>query len=197
MIPLRIASTNPGKLYEFQNLLAPHFQIVSSEGTPLEVVEDGDTYQKNALKKAKAYSERFSGLVLSDDSGLEIDVLKGAPGVFSARWGGDITWEERFQLLYQSLRPYPPETWTARFRCVLCLCSADLAPLFFEGVCEGKIVAQPKGTLGFGYDPVFYSNDLKKTFGEASESEKDGVSHRARACFSLKEWAQKNLHMST
>jgi len=197
-LSLILASSNPGKLKEFHTLLAPVIEVVPADERAPFVVEDGSSYQENALKKAQAYHKVYSCTVLADDSGLEIDVLHGAPGIFSARFGGEgISWNERFKKLYQELKTFPPKTWTARFRCVLCLYLKDSPPIFFEGVCEGMIVPSAQGHAGFGYDPIFFSSELKKTFGQAKENEKGLISHRARACFAVKRWAEKNLHKLT
>lgn len=195
MKKLLIASQNPGKLKEFQSLLGGSFQVIHPTEISLEVLEDGKTYQENALKKAQAFFEHYQMPVLSDDSGLEIDVLGGAPGIHSARYGGkESSYEKKFQSLLVELSPFPEESWTARFRCVLCFFySKEAPPRYFEGVCEGRILRKPEGKEGFGYDPLFYSLDLKKPLGLASKAEKSQVSHRARAIQSFLHWAQNNL----
>ncbi|NBX77283.1 MAG: RdgB/HAM1 family non-canonical purine NTP pyrophosphatase [Proteobacteria bacterium] len=190
-----IATQNLGKLKEFQNLLAPLFKCLPSDHRAPEVDENGTTYRENAFKKAKAYAEIYQVPVLSDDSGLEIDVLHGAPGLWSARFGGaGISWTERFQKLYAQLAPFPAEQWSARFRCVLCFLIPHQEPFYFEGVCEGRIDQNPQGSGGFGYDPIFYSSQLGKSLGEATSAEKAQVSHRAQAVQALLEWAKKNPH---
>jgi XTP/dITP diphosphohydrolase len=190
-----IATQNLGKLKEFQSLLPPPFNCFPADHRAPEVDENGTTYRENAFKKAKAYVEIYQIPVLSDDSGLEIDVLNGAPGLWSARFGGkDISWEERFQKLYDQLAPYPSDQWTARFRCILCYLIPQGEPLYFEGVCEGKIDENPKGSKGFGYDPIFYSSQLRKSLGEALSAEKTQVSHRAQAVRAFLAWAKKNPH---
>ena len=181
MNSLLIATQNAGKLREFQALLRPRFQCVSVDATAPAVLEDGKTYQENAFKKAKAFFEHYHQPVLSDDSGLEVDALSGAPGIHSARFGGEaISWPERWKLLHEKLANFPEKDWAARFRCVLCYFEGQV-PLYFEGLAEGLIVRTPKGGKGFGYDPIFYSTELKKTFAEASEAEKDRASHRGLA----------------
>jgi XTP/dITP diphosphohydrolase len=190
-----IASQNLGKLKEFQSLLSPQFSCVPADHRAPEVDENGTTYRENAYKKAKAYVEIYQIPVLSDDSGLEIDALNGAPGLWSARFGGEgISWKERFQKLYEQLAPYPADQWTARFRCILCYLIPRGEPLYFEGVCEGRIDRNPKGTGGFGYDPIFYSSQLAKSLGEAPSAEKALVSHRAQAVQAFLDWAKKNPH---
>jgi len=190
-----IATQNLGKLNEFQSLLSSLFESVPADHRAPEVDENGTTYQENALKKANAYSKIYQLPVLSDDSGLEIDVLNGEPGLWSARFGGEgISWKERFNKLYEKLAPFPPDQWSARFRSVLCFLTPQGAPVYFEGVCEGRIDQNPKGASGFGYDPIFYSSQLGKSLGEATSEEKAQVSHRAKAVAAFLEWAKKNPH---
>ncbi|MFM8268680.1 MAG: RdgB/HAM1 family non-canonical purine NTP pyrophosphatase [Pseudomonadota bacterium] len=195
MTPLLIATQNAGKLREFQGLLDPCFKCVLPDDRAPQVDENGITYAENAFKKAKEFLNIYKLPVLSDDSGLEIDVLKGAPGIWSARFGGEtLSWPERFQKLYELLALHPENQWSARFRCVLCLLLPKEEPIYFEGICEGKILKAPLGGGGFGYDPIFYSIQLKKSLGEASEAEKAQVSHRAAAVQPLLNWAKKNPH---
>lgn len=195
MTPLLIATQNSGKLKEFESLLSPSIRCIRADHQAPQVEEDGKTYAENALKKAKAFQSVYQLPVLSDDSGLEIDVLKGAPGIWSARFGGEkISWKERFQKLYELLAPYSENEWTARFRCVLCLLLPNQEPIYFEGLCEGRIDHSPLGEQGFGYDPIFYSLILKKSLGEATPAEKAQVSHRAEAVRALLDWIKKNPH---
>lgn len=192
MNSLLLATTNLGKIKEFNELLSDFVSCCEPHPPVPRVIEDGQTYRENALKKAQAFYDIYRVPTLADDSGLEIDVLKGEPGVHSARFGGEeITWPERFAYLLKKLAVFPPDQWTARFRCVLCLYDSH-GPHFFEETCEGKIISLPTGNQGFGYDPLFFSFDLKKTFGEASKAEKSKVSHRAKAVLTLKNWLQKN-----
>jgi len=186
-VKLLLASENLGKLSEFQELLGGKITCLSAADTTLprkftpQIVEDGETYFENALKKAMGYYRAFGIPVLSDDSGLEVDPLNGAPGVFSARFGGEeISWPDRWRLLHEKLAPFSRDTWRARFRAVLCYYDGETVPRFFQGVTEGLIV-EAKGAKGFGYDPIFYSDVLKKTFGEASSAEKHRCSHRSAA----------------
>lgn len=192
---LLIASANVGKLKEVQFLLADRVRCVLPtdpifEGVPRpEVLEDGQTYQENSLKKARAYFKAYKVPVLSDDSGLEVDALEGKPGIHSARFGGEsISWPERWQHLFLKLKGHKPDTWTARFRCVLCYYDGSRPPEFFEGTTEGRIVSCPQGDNGFGFDPIFFSSILGKTFGEASPQEKGGVSHRSQALKKFVNW---------
>lgn len=193
--PLLIATENVGKLNEFQRLLGDLFTCTTSLDPSLprkqllQVVEDGDTYYENALIKAIGYFRTFRVAVLADDSGLEVDVLNGAPGVFTSRFGGEsLGVEERWKFLHQSLAPFPEDTWIARFRSVLCYYDGVRVPVFFEGTTEGRILPGPLGKEGFGYDPIFYSSSLKKGFGEASAEEKQNCSHRAVATRQFLTW---------
>jgi XTP/dITP diphosphohydrolase len=148
------------------------------------VEETGDTFDENAILKALAYAEATGLLALADDSGLEIDALGGAPGVHSARWAGvDTTYEERFQLLEQRLAGIPDEQRTARYRCAIALAEPAPRGLYavVSGTLEGRIARTPRGTEGFGYDPIFSLPERGKTVGELTAAEKNSITHRARA----------------
>lgn len=194
MPTLFLATSNLGKIGEFRDLLKGFTLTHPSQAefeslTPPEVVEDGLTYYENALKKALRYFEMYRRPVLADDSGIEVDALYGAPGVNSAYFGGEkISWAERWQHLWKQLSGVPQGEWTARFRAVLCYYDGQNPPRFFEGVTEGKVLPTPRGNDGFGYDPIFFSKDLGKSFGEASALEKHRASHRARAVQAFLEW---------
>lgn len=193
MKPLLIATSNQGKIAELKALLGGEFLCESADPRAPEVVEDGRTYCENAEKKARAFFSVYQLPVLSDDSGLEIDALNGEPGLYSARFGGvALSWPDRWKYVLSALQDVAEPFWTARFRAVLCYFDGKKAH-FFEGLTEGRIVAQPKGENGFGYDPIFYSTELGKTFGEASETEKSQVSHRARAAQHFLQWSLKNV----
>ena len=185
---LLLASTNSGKVKEFRYLLGHGVKTVApwdpqfNGKTSPEVVEDGNSYYEHALKKALAFYEVFKTPVLADDSGLEVDLLGGRPGVDSATYGGEgLSWLERWKKLYSELGSHPKDKWTARFRCVLCYYDGKTVPQFYEGTVEGTILPEPSGDNGFGYDPIFYSTLLKKSFGQAELPEKALVSHRAKA----------------
>jgi len=185
--PLLVATHNPGKVEEFKAMFAGKVATVSPFDEPLQsiefpgVEENGDTYHANALIKARAYQKIYGLAVLSDDSGFEIEPLGNRPGLYSARYGGKITFPQRWELLYRELAAVPTERWRARFRCVLCFLPISGEPRYFEGTTEGKMVKPPRGEGGFGYDPVFQSDVLGKTFGEATPAEKDAISHRSVA----------------
>ncbi len=193
---LLLGTQNPGKVTELRALLAGRRDVVGladlGRAIP-EVVEDGTTYYENALKKAVAY-QRLSGLVVvSDDSGLEIDCLGGAPGVDSAYFGGPhLTWPQRWAYVASQVKAFPVAKWTARFRCVLCYFDGKNAPIFFEGTTEGRLLAEPDGSSGFGYDPILFSNELSMSFGRASDDAKNRVSHRAKAFKAFGEWLDQS-----
>ncbi len=190
-----LGTQNPGKVAEFRLLLGNDYSVLGLSDCGIQVVpvpETGTTYFENSLAKAVGY-QALSGLsVLADDSGLEVDALAGAPGVFSADLGGsEISWPERWAVLWQKLRSRPEAEWTARFRCVLCFYSPGAVPRFFEGVAEGKVLPTAVGSQGFGYDPIFFSNELGRGFAEATPFEKNRVSARAKALRSLREWLDR------
>jgi XTP/dITP diphosphohydrolase len=194
VLQLLLGTTNRGKLDEVQAYLKRlplKTLALSSLGTWPAVVEDGATYEDNALKKARTLAEYSGYLTLADDSGLEVDALNGAPGVFSARYcgeeGNDGKNNER---LLEQLKCVPEEERTARFVCVLALCapkSHGAKEWMVRESCEGRIAFTPKGRNGFGYDPVFFYPQLGKTFGEIDREVKTTVSHRGKA---LKKLAQ-------
>jgi len=185
--PLLIATTNPGKLREFQDLLADlknKIQLImpSEINLNLEVVEDGHTYLANSNKKALAYCKASGLLTLADDSGLEVDALNGAPGLYSARYSPKpgATDADRRAFLLENLHPHE-RPWTARFRCLVSLASPNGDLYTTEGICEGEIILEERGSNGFGYDPIFLLGNRGKTMAELSMQEKNTLSHRARA----------------
>jgi XTP/dITP diphosphohydrolase len=187
---LVVATNNPGKLREFRRLMAGHpWRLVSlsEAGWTGELDEPGQTYAENALAKASAASTALRMPALADDSGIEVDALRGWPGPMSARWlGPGSSDEERLQGLIAEVDRLTPGDRHVRYVCVVALCRPLAEPLTAHGECLGTLVA-PRGSRGFGYDPVFLSEDLGITFGEAGDAAKDGVSHRARALRRLAE----------
>jgi len=180
---LLIATHNPGKVREFQFLLAPlkaRLCFPSELGLQLEVPEDGDTYADNAHQKALAYGCASNLPTLADDSGLEVDALDGAPGIRSARFtpGQDA---DRVTALLAQLRDVAWEQRTARFRCVVVIATPSGELHSAEGMCEGMIAFEPAGEGGFGYDPVFYLPDHDCTMAQLPQAQKNRISHRARA----------------
>jgi len=182
---LLLASTNPGKLREMRALLKDvkvHLLSPRDLGLAIEVEETGATYAENAARKARAFSLR-SGLVsLADDSGLEVDALGGAPGLYSARYAPHpgATDADRRAYLLQQLQDQP-RPWSARFRCTVAIALPSGEVHFTEGVCPGEIIPEERGRGGFGYDPVFLIPSLNKTMAELSLQEKNKISHRALA----------------
>ncbi len=181
---LVVATNNPGKLREFRRLLAGHpWRVLSlgEAGWAGELNEPGQTYAENALAKASAVSTALRVPTIADDSGIEVDALRGWPGPISARWLGPGTSDEdRLQGLIAEVDRLTPGNRRVRYVCVVALCRPLAEPLTAHGECLGCLVA-PRGSRGFGYDPAFLSEDLGITFGEADNDAKDSVSHRARA----------------
>lgn len=182
---LLIATNNGGKVEEFRALLRDlnlDLVVPSEVALELHVVEDGRTYAENASKKALAFA-RASGLVsLADDSGLEVDALDGAPGLYSARYSSlpGAADADRRALLLKNLEGLPPP-WTARFRAAIAIAVPDGPLQLAEGTCEGEIIPKERGTGGFGYDPIFYIPAAGRTMAELSMDDKNRLSHRAQA----------------
>lgn len=182
---LVLATANPDKILEIRHALARlPIEIQTREDFPgvPEVVEDGSTLAENALKKGRALVEATGLMALADDTGLEVDALDGAPGVYSSRFAGPgATYADNVRLLLERMRGVPREERTARFRCVIALVEPTGGAVLVEGVCEGEIAEEARGGGGFGYDPVFYVPSLGKTFAEMPLVEKDRISHRGLA----------------
>ena len=147
-----------------------------------EVIEDSQTFEANAVKKAVAVARYTGQMALADDSGLEVDALGGAPGVFSARYAGDEADDRRnLAKLLDDMRFVRDEERRAKFVCCIALASPDGAARTFGGAVEGTLGREPRGSRGFGYDPIFYPMGETRTFGEMGEEEKDAISHRGKA----------------
>lgn len=183
-IQLVIASNNKGKIAEFKSLLAPlavQVLSLSEAGALLDAEETGITFEENAAIKARAVFEACGGPVIADDSGLVVDALGGAPGVYSARYGGEgLDDIGRYELLLRELAAVPEKERTARFVSVICYIDAKGTEHLLRGECEGSIAFAPSGAGGFGYDPVFITEN-GRTMGEISPDEKNAISHRGRA----------------
>ena len=190
MRQLLVATRNPHKTREFAEILGEKFAVRDLSGeTELAAVEEtGAIFAENAVLKAVATSKHFPGIVVADDSGLEVDALNGAPGVHSARYAGHgATDQQNVAKLLSELEAHssrPP--YSARFRCVLALAREGKVLGTIAGVVECSIVAAPRGSGGFGYDPIFQPAGASQTFGELSSVEKNRISHRARAIESLR-----------
>lgn len=205
-----IATSNSGKLRDFAGAAASHgieiAGIPDFKFLPL-AIEDGQTFEENARKKAEEYSQYVPGeIVVADDSGLEIDALNGEPGVHSARYAApdlhgtephladaNTDDEANNARVLRELKDVPPERRTGRFVCVLAAARDQRTVKTFRGTAEGLILDSPRGTNGFGYDPLFYFPQIGKTFAELSAEEKAKYSHRGAAFRQLLEWCDLNL----
>lgn len=187
------ATKNKNKLREFGEILHG-FEIVSQEecGIDIDVEETGTTFEENSLLKAQAIFEKTGIAAIADDSGLCVDALGGEPGVYSARYGGEgLDDAQRVELLLENMENVPDEKRTARFVSVITLIDEN-GVITARGECEGKITREPKGENGFGYDPVFYVEQFKKTMAEISPEEKNSISHRGRALSIFEEKVKKH-----
>ena len=192
------ATGNAGKLREAAEVLGPDFEIVSpaSLGITEDIPETGSTLQENSLQKARYLFERTGLPCFADDTGLEVDALGGAPGIYSARYAGPgHDHDANMAKLLAELKKIPDQVGDdgvsrrARFRTVVTLILADGQPHFFEGTCEGSIATARRGSGGFGYDPVFLPDAYPgRTLAEVSEEEKNAVSHRGKAMRALSQW---------
>jgi XTP/dITP diphosphohydrolase len=198
---LLIATRNEGKVRELTALLAGLPVLLHSltdfpETT--EVEETGSSFAENAALKARQYAAQTGLWTLADDSGLEVEALGGAPGIFSARYGGaHATYAERMSRLLAELEQKKDEERRARFVCVIAIADSPAsAPDIFEGECAGRIAREPRGTNGFGYDPIFIPDGHEQTFGELSEETKQRLSHRARALRSALEFIRRRSRSS-
>jgi len=182
-VRLLIATTNRGKLGEIFPLLAGlplDLQSLADYAPIAPPDETGVTFAENAVQKARFYANHTGSLTVAEDSGLEIDALGGAPGVHSARFGGETTYPEKFALIEDQLRRVPGADRTARFVCALAVADTDRIVFEARGTVEGYIVPEPRGTGGFGYDPIFFYPPYGQTLAEAGDA-KAAVSHRGEA----------------
>lgn len=195
---LLIATRNEGKVAELRPLLSSLSVRLSglSEFPEIgEVAETGATFAENASIKARAYAEQSRLLTLSDDSGLEVEALGGAPGVYSARYGGEgLSFDERIKLLLGELSQTGGTNRRARFVCVVAIADPRGRIINLStGTCAGHITDAPRGTNGFGYDPVFVPDGYNQTFGELSSEIKEQISHRARALAAARSFLSDQL----
>lgn len=202
VVKVVIASRNRGKIGEIRELLGGtgvELVEIADVCPDLELPENGTTFEENAASKALAVAKATGLVAIADDSGLEVDALGGSPGVFSARfaWSGSSSGRgERFRQagglrrrideannrkLLDCLRTVPPERRTARFRCVVAVATPEGEVRTVQGICEGRIAPEARGTSGFGYDPLFIPDGCSLTFAELGEDEKNRISHRAKA----------------
>ncbi|HEU5375931.1 MAG TPA: XTP/dITP diphosphatase [Ktedonobacteraceae bacterium] len=185
MRTLLLATTNEHKVNEFRTIFQElPFQILSLREIQLDadVEETGTTFAENATLKARFYAQTSHMLALADDSGLEIDALGGAPGIYSARFAGRETpYAKRFRVILAQLQDTPLSQRTARFRCAIALAEPSGPLHVVEGTIEGVIAESPRGENGFGYDPIFFVPEFGKTTAEMPPEEKHRISHRGRA----------------
>ncbi len=191
---IAIATKNDHKIKELSRLInldGLEFISLRDLGFDGEIVEDGSTFAENALIKARFISEKYGVYAIADDSGLCVDALGGEPGIYSARYAsetdGNATDEANIEKLLDKLKSIPSGERSGRFVCSMAFAAPDGESFAVDGICEGHITSECRGNGGFGYDPVFYCTKLCKTFGEASEEEKNNVSHRFHACVLLTE----------
>ena len=185
MKKLLIATNNKGKLKEFQDLLKDiEFELVTPAdiNLDLEVEEDGITYAENASKKAKSFAHASGLISLADDSGLEVDALHGAPGLYSKRYSPKLNASDLDRRIYmlENLKE-KPRPWTAHFHATIAIATSEKDVHIVEGNCYGEIIPEERGTGGFGYDPIFLFPELNKTMAELEMEEKNRLSHRAKA----------------
>ena len=183
---LVLATRNNGKVREISDMLEAQteLQLLSLHNYPDApiVVEDGTTYEENAIKKASTLAKYTGHLTMADDSGLEVDALDGAPGVHSARYGGEnASDQDRITKLLDAIQSVPDDQRLGRFICAVAIADPLSQPEVVRGVCEGRIIHTPRGEAGFGYDPIFVPAGYDKTFAELGDEIKNRISHRARA----------------
>lgn len=188
------ATGNANKMVEVRMILADcGYEIVSMKeaGIDIDIVEDGKTFEENAIIKATAISKTMEAegcVVLADDSGLEVDYMDGAPGIYSARWQGEDTpYSIKNQMIIDALADAKEEERTARFVCAIAVAFPDGTVTTRRGVIEGMIAHQPAGENGFGYDPIFFLPEYGKTTAELAPEDKNKISHRGRALEKIRE----------
>ncbi|MBO4426423.1 MAG: XTP/dITP diphosphatase [Clostridiales bacterium] len=185
MMRLIIATGNEDKVREIDEILeGTGFEAISMKqaGFDPDIVEDGTTFEENALKKAMAVHELSGEYVMADDSGLCIDALDGAPGIYSARFcGEDSTYEEKFKKIFEMLADVPEEQRTAQFVCAIAVVRPDGTSFTVRGECRGVLHEKPMGENGFGYDPIFYVPEFGMTTAQMEPEVKNSISHRGRA----------------
>ena len=179
-----IATKNKGKAKDFEALFQPlGFEVVTMfEVAPdMEIEETGTTFEENAVLKAETLAKELNMIVIADDSGLAVDALDGAPGVYSARYAGDHDDEANIVKVLENLAGVPEEKRTARFMCALAIAGPEMDTTTVFGTCEGVILQEKRGTNGFGYDPIFFIPELGRAMAELTPEEKGAISHRGNA----------------
>lgn len=182
---LIVASKNKGKLKEISDILGPlNIEVLSMEeiGYNDDIIEDGDTFEENAYIKSKAIFDKVNEPVFADDSGLEVEYLNGAPGIYSARFAGEnATDKERIDKLLEMLKNVPHEKRKAKFVCVISVILNENEKFTVRGECNGYIAEKELGENGFGYDPIFYIEEKNKNIAQLTKEEKNRISHRSIA----------------
>jgi len=190
-VTIVLATANAHKLREFQQILSGDaITLVAQDAFPgcPDVIEDGSSFEENALKKARAIAAHTGCIAMADDSGLEVDALDGAPGIYSARYAGEPCSDARnIERLLKSMCHLDDAQRGAQFRCVIAVVAPEGRQLTVEGMCRGRITEAPAGSDGFGYDPVFLHEPSGMTFAQLSSQEKHSLSHRGRAVQALRE----------
>lgn len=184
------ATKNKGKLKEISAILGDTFIVKSMEdiGITIDIVEDGKTFEENAIKKAEEIMKLTNKIVLADDSGLAIDYLDGAPGIFSARYmGEDTPYSFKNEKILELLKGVEGDLRNAQFICVIACAMPNKETITTRGEIHGKIAEKSSGDEGFGYDPIFYIEEFNKTSAELSLQQKNKISHRGKALFEIKQ----------
>ncbi|WP_431027419.1 XTP/dITP diphosphatase [Lysinibacillus sp. LZ02] len=179
-----IATKNKGKAKDFEALFSPlGYEVVTmfDVAPDMEIEETGTTFEENAVLKAETLAKALHTIVIADDSGLAVDALDGAPGVYSARYAGDHDDEANIVKVLENLAGVPEEKRTARFMCALAIAGPELETTTVFGTCEGIILEEKRGTNGFGYDPIFFVPELNRSMAQLTPEEKGAISHRGNA----------------
>ena len=191
-----IATNNPNKVEEYRQMFASISNIklfsLKDENIHIEIEENGKTFKENSLIKAEAISKFTNKFILADDSGLEIEALDNFPGIYSARFMEGRPYKEKWAAIFEMLKN--KENKNAQFHCAITFITPTKEKYVFEGIEKGYITENIEGENGFGYDPIFFSNSLNKTFGNATEEEKNAVSHRGKAFSQLLEFIKNNFN---
>ena len=191
------ATGNEGKMHEIRQILGDmdvNILSMKEAGISVDIIEDGTTFEENAVIKAKAVAAMTSHIVLADDSGLEIDYLNKEPGIYSARYMGENTsYDIKNANLIERLEGVEDEKRTARFVCAIAAALPDGEILTAQGFVEGRIAYEPEGENGFGFDPIFYLPEYGCTTAQLSEEEKNSISHRGRALRAMKQKLEKRI----
>ena len=191
-----LASNNKDKIREFREVFTPYgVEILSLKDLNINVdpEENGKNFKENAYIKASEVGKLSSLVVIADDSGIEIEALNGFPGIYSARFMEECTYEEKFVALWDMLKD--KDNKTCNFNCTLCVVNLEKEPLYFEGKVFGKITTEIKGSAGFGYDPIFFYSEYNKTFAECSAEEKNAASHRGKAIRMFLDYLKENKYL--